>query len=132
MIGVFRQARFKELLRPAQFRFQRFGLWQSEAVFRRHNLVSQVIESIVGDSRIFLRAEDKADRRIFIGQCQMLRRIVDIQIHLPGVRVSKLADLQVNDDKTTQATMIEEQIYSIPLIPDRDSLLARDEGEIIA
>ena len=58
--------------------------------------------------------------------------IVEIKMHLAGVGVSKLADLQVNDHQAPQSAVKEEQIHAIPLVTDAQALLPADKTKIIA
>ena len=42
------------------------------------------------------------------------------------------ADFQVNDDKTTQPPVKEQQVHPKPFVPDSQPLLSRDEREFVA
>ena|ERR1035438_3016 len=62
----------------------------------------------------------------------MLASIVQIEIHLSGVGVGKLADLQVDDNQAAQSPMEEKQVDAIPFCADTEPPLARNEREIVA
>lgn len=53
-------------------------------------------------------------------------------MHLAGVGVGELADLQVDDDEAAQAAVEEQQINAEPLVPDAQAPLPADEGEVAA
>ena len=62
----------------------------------------------------------------------LLAGIVQIQIHLTGVGVRELAELQIYYNETLKPAMEEDQIDSIPFVSDAQSPLASDEGEIVS
>jgi hypothetical protein len=53
-------------------------------------------------------------------------------VHLPGIGVSELAELQINDDKAPQAAVIEEEVYPVPFVANSQSALPSDKGEVAA
>jgi hypothetical protein len=53
-------------------------------------------------------------------------------VHLAGIGVGELADLEVDDDQAAEATVKEEEVDSIPLVADAEAALAADEGELAA
>ena len=62
----------------------------------------------------------------------MLPRIVEIEIHLTRVRVAETAEFKIDENQASSAPVEEKQIHSIPLIADSQTLLAGNEGEIVA
>jgi len=62
----------------------------------------------------------------------MFAGIIQIQVHLPGIRMGKLPELQVHDDEALKPAMKEDQINPIPLRPHAQPLLSSDEREIVA
>ncbi len=85
-----------------------FFSWQGELVFSRQHLVSQNSQRVVSDSRVVFRAEDQADRGVFLGVCPMFAGVIQIKIHLSGVGVCELPQLQFDDDQRTQSAVKEE------------------------
>jgi hypothetical protein len=53
-------------------------------------------------------------------------------VHLAGVGVVELAELEIHDDQTSQAAVKEQQVDPEPAIADAQSALAADEGEVTA
>jgi hypothetical protein len=75
-------------------------------------------------------AEDKTDRRILVREHPVLPRVIQVQVHLPGVR--ELAKFQIDDDEAAQPSMEEDQVDAIPLVPDPQATLAAHESEVAA
>ena len=61
----------------------------------------------------------------------MLPRIVQVEVHLPGIGVAEAADLQVNDHEASQAAVKEQQVNPVPLAADAQPSLAADEAEVV-
>jgi len=53
-------------------------------------------------------------------------------MHLAGIGVGELADLEVDDDQATEPAVEAEEVDSIPLVTDAQAALAADEGELAA
>ena len=64
---------------------------QGRAVFGGENFAGQPFESVVGHGRILFGAQDKADGRVLASKRPVLARVVQVQVHLPGVGVGELA-----------------------------------------
>ena len=62
----------------------------------------------------------------------MLPRIVEIEVHLSRVGMSESADLQVDDHKTSQKSVKEQEIDSIPFVTNSQAPLPAHETEISA
>jgi hypothetical protein len=52
-----------------------------------------------------------------------------IEVHLAGVLGFELAGLEINDDKTAQGQVIEQQVDVEILLANRDVVLPANEGE---
>ena len=85
-----------------------------------------------GRPLVLLGAEDEADRRVLVGVRPVLAGVVEVEVHLPGVGVRELAELEVDDDEAAQPAVEEEQVDAIPLVADAEPPLAADEGEVAA
>ena len=107
-------------------------VWQHGLVLRREYLVRQAFQRVVCFGRTFFGAQDQADRRILAGLHPVLARVVQIEVHLSGVGVAELADLEVDDDEALQTPMEEQQVDAEPRVVDSQSALATDEGEVVA
>lgn len=59
----------------------------------------------------------------------MLTRVVQVQVHLAGVGVGELAELQVDDDETAQLAVEEDEVDPVPLVAHAEPPLPPDEGE---
>ena len=83
----------------------------------------------MSDRLISLRTENETDGRVFSIDNPVLLRIVQIQIHLAGIRVIEPAELKVDEDQASEPSKKQKQVDTKPLVPDPKTLLARDEGE---
>src|SRR5690606_20797481 len=104
---------------------------QDRSILRRQHLVWESFQRIAGHGFIFPGAENQSDRWVFTFMDPMFPRIVEVEVHLARVRMSELADLQVNDHQTTQPSMEEEKVHAIPFFTDAQALLPAGETEII-
>ena len=89
-------------------------------------------ERIAGDGFVFLRTQNQPDRRILAVLHPVLSSVVQIQVHLTGVGVGELAELQVDDHQTTQAPVEKQQINAVPLVTDAEPPLPANEAEVAA
>ena len=62
----------------------------------------------------------------------VLAGIVQIEVHLAGVRVAEPADLEVDDQQAAQPAVKEQQINAEPGVIQTQPALATDEGKIVA
>jgi hypothetical protein len=60
----------------------------------------------------------------------VLACIVQIEIHLAGIAVCELSE--IDHHQASQTVMAKQQVDSIPFGADPESPLARDEGKIVA
>jgi hypothetical protein len=51
-------------------------------------------------------------------------------MHLSSIRVREFAELEVNDDEASESSVEKQQINTIPLVPDTQSVLAPDKRKI--
>jgi len=61
----------------------------------------------------------------------MFARVVQVQIHLSGVGMRELADLQIDDNEALQLSAKKQQVDLVPCRTDAQSLLSGNEGEIV-
>ena len=62
----------------------------------------------------------------------MLPRIVQVEVHLPGVGVGERSDLQVDDHEASQAAVKEQQVHPVPLAADAQPPLPAQEAEVVS
>ena len=86
----------------------------------------------MGDRCVFLRAEDQADRRAFMPMRPIFTRVVEIQVHLAGIGMSKFTEFQIHNDEASKSAVEENQINPIPFGAYAQSLLSSDECKIVA
>ena len=84
------------------------------------------------DGGVFFRTEDQTHRWLLMWMRPMLTRVVEIQVHLAGIRMREFSQFQVHHDEALQFAVEENQIDPIPFCSDAQALLARNEGEIVA
>ena len=46
---------------------------------------------------------------------------VEVEVHLPGIRVGELASLEIDENQTTQHAVIEHEVDAIPFGSDANS-----------
>src|SRR5579875_1275479 len=68
---------------------------QNGLVLGGQNFVGQIVQGVVSFRSSLLRAEDEAHWRVLAWLYPMLTRVVEIEVHLAGVGVAELANLQV-------------------------------------
>jgi hypothetical protein len=61
----------------------------------------------------------------------MLPCIIQIQIHLPGIRMGEFSKFQFYEDKRSKTSMEKQQIETVPFGADTKPFLAGKEGEIV-
>jgi hypothetical protein len=74
--------------------------------------------------------QDDADRWILALVGPVLAGVVDVQVHLAGVGVGELAELEVDDDQAAELAV--EKIEPIPLVADAEPFLPADKREVAA
>ena len=94
--------------------------------------IGQAIQRIVGDGFVLLRAKDQANRRVFMLVRPVFAGVVQVEMHLSGVGVSKHAQFQIDDHQAAQPAMKEQQVDSIPRITDPQPPLPAHESKVSA
>ena len=122
---------FHRLSRPVKLRRQDRLIGQRDAVLRSHYLVRQPLKRILGEGLVLLGAEDQSDGRVLALSDPVLPRIVQVEVHLPGVGVGEAAYLQVDDHQTSQAPVKEQQVHPVPLTADAQPPLPADEAQVV-
>jgi len=120
--------------RPGALEFSGDSLFIREhrAVLRREDLVWESLDGVVGNGLPRLGAEDEADGWVLPGARPVLARVVQVQVHLAGIGVRELPELEVDDDKATQQAMKEDEIDPVLLVIEPQAPLAPHEREIIS
>src|SRR5262245_47959780 len=83
-------------------------------------------------SIVFRTTEDQADRFVLSRLHHVFSGIVQIEIHLPGVGMSKFPDLKINHNKALQPSVEKQEVHMVPFVADANALLSCDERESIA
>ena len=109
-----------------------FFVWEDSLILSGEHLVGKIVECVVSLCRSLFSAHDESDWRVLAGLHPVLAGIVQIEVHLPSVRVTELTNLQVCDYKSSQTAMEEHEINTKPGVVDTKPALAADEGKIIA
>ncbi len=84
-------------------------------VLARHDGVWQASQRVMRFPRAFPAHKTKPTGG-FLRHCPVLFGIVQVHIHLPGIRITEFAYLQVNEQQAAQATMEEQQIDAEPAV----------------
>ena len=107
-------------------------LWQCQPILSGQNPVLQVSERIVCNCLVALRAEDQPNWRVLVGTGPVLSGVIEVQIHLASVSVGEAAEFQIYENQTPKAAMEEEQVHTVPVVPNPEPLLPGHEGEVVA
>ena len=86
----------------------------------------------MGERGIFLGAKDQSDGWILVGPRPVLTGVIEIEVHLARVSMSKLAKFEIDDHQAAEPAVEEKEIHTIPFGADTQASLAADEGEIAA
>ena len=62
----------------------------------------------------------------------MLARVVQVQVHLAGIRVRELPELEIDHDQAAQQSVKEDEIDPVPFVIEPQPPLAPDEREIVS
>jgi hypothetical protein len=95
-------------------------------------LVRKIVERVVGFRRPFLGTQNQPDWRVFTRFHPVLAGVVEVEVHLPSVRVAEFANLEIDDDQAAQLTVEENEIDAKPSVVDAKPALATEEGEVVA
>src|ERR1700722_3748998 len=104
---------------------------KGQLVFTGEDLVSKAPERIVGNCSIFFGAQDETHWRILAWVNPILPRIVQVQVHLAGIRVSEFSYLQFNDQQASEPPMKKQQIDPIPFRSYAKTFLPGYECEVV-
>ena len=118
---------------PPNFRFE-FSLGgQVELIAAGEDLLFLLFSQCVLDNRVVLsRAENQAERRV-VSVCPALAiEVIDVELELAKVLMSKFANFQVNQHVALQHYVIEHQVHVEMIAIERETLLTCDKGEPLA
>ena len=107
-------------------------VWEDSLILSGEHLVGEIVECVVGLCRSLFSAQDESDWRVLAGLHPVLAGIVQIEVHLPGVRVTEFTNLEVVITKSSQTAMEEHEINTKPGVVDTKPALAAEKGKIIA
>src|SRR5450759_4054543 len=109
-----------------------FLIWQRQLVFASENVVGEPLECVFRDSIVLFRAKNQPDRRVLVRLRPVFAHVVEVKMHLTGIGMRELADLQINDHKAPQFAVKEKEIDAIPFAADSKPALATDESKVAA
>lgn len=105
---------------------------QYRLVFGGENLIGETIECVVSFIGALLGTKDQPDRRILAILHPVFASVIEIEMHLAGVRVTELSCLQVDDEQAAQTAMEEHKVNPKPGVIDPKPLLPSKEREIVS
>jgi hypothetical protein len=81
--------------------FKLFGdkifVWKDSLILRSENLVGEIVECVVSLCCSLFGAQNESDWRVLAGLHPVLAGVVQIEVHLPSVRVTEFSDLEIRD-----------------------------------
>ena len=111
---------------------QDFFIGQGREVCADEQFGGEGVSGVAHQRLTFPGAQDDAYRRIFAGLHPVFPRVIELQVHLPGIGMVEPAQFQIKDDETAQTAMKKQQIHPEPLIVNAQTALATDKGKIVA
>ena len=114
-----------------QFLGDELFVGKDSLILRGQHLAGQIVECIVGFCRSFFGAQNESDRWVLAGFHPMLTGVVQIEMHLPSVRIAESTDLEIDEDEGPQAAVEEDEVNTKPRVVDTKPALAAEEGKII-
>src|SRR5882724_12478290 len=115
-----------------KFLCDEFFVWKDSLILRGENLVGEIVECVVGFCCSLLGTQNESDWRVLAGLHPVLAGVIQIEVHLPSVRITELPYLDVNDDQPVQTTVEENEVDTKPVVVDAKPALAAEESKIIA
>ena len=103
---------------------------QGKLVFASKNLVRQSLERVPRDRVVLFRAQNQSDWWVLVRLCPMFAGIVQVEMHLTGIGVRELPNLQIDDDEASQFAVKEKEIDAIPFATNPQPALTTDESEV--
>src|SRR5260370_13298462 len=100
-----------------------FGRRKRYQVTRDEELIVQTCGRELNLRLIFVAAEDDADGWIVVGSHHLLLEIIEVEIHLSGVPMTKRSDLEIQQYVAAKETMVKDQVDIVMLIADGDPFL---------
>jgi hypothetical protein len=79
----------------------------------------------------FFRTQDQAHRRVFSLFHPMLACVIQVEVHLSGICIAKLADFEINDNQAVEPTVEKEQIDPKPSVVNTKPPLPTQESEVV-
>ena len=108
------------------------NLAQMRSFYGGQHLVGKIVERVVSFRGSLLGTQNQPDRRVLSRLHPMLAGVVQIEVHLPCVRVTELTNLEVDDEQAAQATVKEDEVDTKPGVVDAKPTLATEERKIVA
>src|SRR6266436_4985879 len=94
------------------------------------NFIWQAFQGVFRNGVVLFRAKDQANRRVFVRLRPIFASVVEIEVHLAGIGMGELADLQIDDDEAAQFAVKEKEIDAIPFPANAQPALAADKSKI--
>jgi hypothetical protein len=117
---------------PLDLSDERALLGEHRPLLGGKHLVRETLESVASNGAVLLGAQDEAHGWVLAREHPVLAGVVQVEVHLASVRVGEPIQLEVDDEEASQATMEEQQVDSIPSVPDAQLTLPTHEGEVAA
>ena len=123
---------FYFLARPFEFLGNELFVWKDGLILSGKHFVGEIVEGVVSLCRSLFSAQYESDWRVLTGLHPVFARVVQVEVHLPRVRVTEFSDLQIPDQKGAQTTVKEDEVDTKPGVVDAKPALAAEESKIIA
>ena len=99
------------------------GRRKRDQITRNEELIIQACGRVLNLRLIFVAAKDDSDGRIVVRSHHLLLEIIEVEIHLSGVPMTKRSDLEIQQYVAAKETMVKDQVDIVVLIADGDPLL---------
>jgi len=84
-----------------EFRGDEFFVWKYSLILCGDHFVGEIVECVVGLCCSFFGAQNESDWRVLAGLHPVLACVVQIEVHLPSVRVAEFTHLEIHDQEAS-------------------------------
>ncbi len=128
-VGFRISAVFSDLEGEFQLAAEFLAVGEVKLVFLDEELAVHFVSGVFDEQLIFVSGENDADGRIVTLRVFLGGKVAEIHVHLPDVVMLDFVDFQINENKTAQDAVVENEVHPVVGVVQSDTVLPADEGE---
>ena len=101
-------------------------------IFLDEELAAHLVGGVFHQQFVFVACENDANRRVVALGIFLVSEVAEVEIHLADVVVLDFFELQIDQNKTAENAVVENQIDAVVGVIDRYPILPTDKGEAFA